>query len=294
MNERQLKSFLLAADQGSFTKAAAIAHISVPSFIQQINSFENSTGYRLFDRNARGITLTEYGRVLYESSGRILQIYEDALGRCERLKAESRHAIRITYPVDSFPPYIMEAYRSFSVDHPGINITFAPAETFTDNFRMILEGSADLALIAEPNEEWQNGIDFLAFRDDRVSFCMAPDDPLARKKRLEASDLKGRQILCAHYPYLKCPFEESLKDIGAELISLSGELDMTGRAELLRSHMLFPIYGSWGVTFDRSLKVVPSSVVAGKMGVICLHTEDLNSEIREFTECVRSFACGAE
>ena len=130
MNERQMKSFLLAADQGSFTRAAQLAHISVPSFIQQINSFESNIGYKLFDRNKRGIILTEYGKVIYESSEKILQIYESALKHCEKLKADLRQMIRITYPADSFPPYIMDAYRSFSMNHPGINITFAPAETF--------------------------------------------------------------------------------------------------------------------------------------------------------------------
>ena len=292
MNERQLKSFLLAADQGSFTRAAQLAHISVPSFIQQINSFESSIGYKLFDRNKRGIILTEYGKVIYESSEKILQIYESALKHCEKLKADLRQMIRITYPADSFPPYIMDAYRSFSMNHPGINITFAPAETFTDNFLEILESHADLALVAKPNEEWSNGIDYLDFRDDCVSFCMAPDDPLAQKNCLAADDLKGHRILCAHYPYLESPFEESLKDLDLDIVCLSGELDMTGRADLLRSHMLFPIYGSWGVTFDRSLKVVPSSIHAGRIGVIC--RPDSGHMIREFIECIRRFACGQE
>ena len=44
MNERQLESFISAADQKSFSKAAEASFISTPALVQQINLLEK---YRL-------------------------------------------------------------------------------------------------------------------------------------------------------------------------------------------------------------------------------------------------------
>ena len=63
MNERQLKSFLLAADLKSFSKAAENSFISASALIGQINLLEKDIGFPLFDRTYHGISLTPSGQV---------------------------------------------------------------------------------------------------------------------------------------------------------------------------------------------------------------------------------------
>lgn len=48
MNEELLLTFLAAAHEGSFTKAAKLRSYSVPSVMSQINELENYLGVSLF------------------------------------------------------------------------------------------------------------------------------------------------------------------------------------------------------------------------------------------------------
>lgn len=70
MNEELLLTFLAAAHEGSFTKAAKLRSYSVPSVMSQINELENYLGVSLFFRTNRGITLTKAGKTISTRSRR--------------------------------------------------------------------------------------------------------------------------------------------------------------------------------------------------------------------------------
>ena len=62
MNDQWLQSFLTAAQNGSFSKAAKTLLISTPSLVQQINLMEKGLGFSLFVRSPKGVSLTPAGR----------------------------------------------------------------------------------------------------------------------------------------------------------------------------------------------------------------------------------------
>lgn len=59
----QLASFLAVARTGSLSKAAAVRNISLPGISKHIKLLEESLGFPLFRRNAKGMDLTESGRL---------------------------------------------------------------------------------------------------------------------------------------------------------------------------------------------------------------------------------------
>ena len=61
----KLKTFHAAADTGSLTAAAERLRISQSAVSRQITALENSLNTPLFHRHARGLTLTEQGRILF-------------------------------------------------------------------------------------------------------------------------------------------------------------------------------------------------------------------------------------
>ena len=75
MNERQLKSFILATELKSFSKAADSSFISTSALIGQINLLEKDIGFSLFHRTYHGIALTPsggtWGRVICPTCGGI-------------------------------------------------------------------------------------------------------------------------------------------------------------------------------------------------------------------------------
>ncbi|HEY2061059.1 MAG TPA: LysR family transcriptional regulator, partial [Amycolatopsis sp.] len=60
---RQLRYFVAAADETSFTRAAAGLHVAQQSLSQQITVLERILGTKLFDRDGRGARLTAAGEV---------------------------------------------------------------------------------------------------------------------------------------------------------------------------------------------------------------------------------------
>ena len=62
MYNKHLDAFLMAADCGSFTKAAEKLFISPNALIKQINLLEAKLELTLFSRTNHGIALTEIGR----------------------------------------------------------------------------------------------------------------------------------------------------------------------------------------------------------------------------------------
>ena len=66
MDIRQLESLVVVAEQGSFSEAARILHISQPSISTHISALEKELGIRLFNRTTKKVVLTSQGKEIYE------------------------------------------------------------------------------------------------------------------------------------------------------------------------------------------------------------------------------------
>jgi len=64
----KLKTFHAAAKTGSLTAAADKLRISQSAVSRQITALEDSLEMPLFHRHARGLTLTEQGRILFKTA----------------------------------------------------------------------------------------------------------------------------------------------------------------------------------------------------------------------------------
>ena len=65
MDIRQLESLVVVAEQGSFSEAARILHISQPSISTHISALEKELGIRLFNRTTKKVVLTSQGKASY-------------------------------------------------------------------------------------------------------------------------------------------------------------------------------------------------------------------------------------
>lgn len=75
MDLKQLDYFRHVAELGSFTRAAAFLSVVQPALSRQIRQLEIELGQSLFERNGRGVVLTEAGaRLLEHARGILTQI----------------------------------------------------------------------------------------------------------------------------------------------------------------------------------------------------------------------------
>lgn len=79
METRYLRSFLKIAETGSITRAAESLGITQPSLSQQLLRLEDEIGVSLFSRTARGVTLTDSGRLFQEHARQLLRVVDTAV-----------------------------------------------------------------------------------------------------------------------------------------------------------------------------------------------------------------------
>ncbi|HYW50236.1 MAG TPA: LysR family transcriptional regulator, partial [Gemmatimonadaceae bacterium] len=108
MDTTLLLAFAQTADAGSLSRAARDLELSQPSLTAQIQRLEKHLGAALFDRHARGVTLTDAGRALYPRARRILEevrTTEDAIRR----EAVEGAATLSVGAIPTVAPYVLPA-----------------------------------------------------------------------------------------------------------------------------------------------------------------------------------------
>src|SRR3984957_8838235 len=75
MELKQLEYFRHVAELGSFTRAASFLSVVQPALSRQVRQLEVELGQTLFDRNGRGVVLTDAGnRLLEHTRGILMQV----------------------------------------------------------------------------------------------------------------------------------------------------------------------------------------------------------------------------
>ncbi len=72
MDWDKLKIFHTVAEAGSFTSATVILNLSQSAISRQIQSLEDDLKVKLFERHARGLTLTENGEYVYKTAHEVI------------------------------------------------------------------------------------------------------------------------------------------------------------------------------------------------------------------------------
>ncbi|MCQ2010197.1 MAG: LysR family transcriptional regulator [Sporolactobacillus sp.] len=85
MDIRQLRYFLAIAKEGQITRAAKKLNIEQPPLSRQLKQIEEELGVILFDRQGKGMTLTEAGAVLQVKAEAILQQMDETVTEIKEL-----------------------------------------------------------------------------------------------------------------------------------------------------------------------------------------------------------------
>ena len=266
MNENQLKSFLLAADEKSFSKAAGKAFISAPALVQQINLLEKNLGFTLFVRKHTGIELTDAGAIFYDAANKILDIYNEARETALQLESRQNSVLRISYTQEMLPRIFVDMLNLFAKAHPEIKPQFHSCN-YIDFFDLIRNDRTDIAILTEPSEKYMDKLKFFSVMRERFAFCMKSENPLSQKELLHAEDLTHTTILCGRTNYMKVPFEEYFKDIG-NIIVTNDNYDLTAEFNQLGKDNAYLITNQWKEYHSSILKVIPSDIDAGIIGFI--------------------------
>ncbi|MGH7163579.1 MAG: LysR family transcriptional regulator [Planctomycetota bacterium] len=193
MDLEALRSFYHVARERSFSRAARILHVSQPAMSVRIKTLEDEIGQRLFDRERKGVALTEAGAVLFSSAEKIFSDVHEALARLAELKDSGLGRVRLgcsdTVSLYLLPP----ALKRFRARFPAAEIVIRNAYS-AEILDLLVRGELDFGIVTRPVAVDRRLEARPLLRDPFLLACPR-DDPLLRRARVPLAALDGRAMV---------------------------------------------------------------------------------------------------
>src|SRR5919206_4091536 len=97
MELRDLRYFVAVASELHFARAAQRLFVSQPALSQQIRSLEGELGFRLLERNRRGVRLTPEGLAFLAEATAVVQQADRAADVARALAEGASGQLRLSY-----------------------------------------------------------------------------------------------------------------------------------------------------------------------------------------------------
>lgn len=145
----KLKTFHAAAATGSLTAAAEKLHISQSAVSRQITALEERLDMPLFHRHARGLTLTEEGRILYKTADDVS--HKIALAQASVLDSRQKPqgVLRVSAPISLGSNWLPSVLPEFLETYPDIDVQLI----LEDNEHDLSDFDVDCALRPWPTTQ---------------------------------------------------------------------------------------------------------------------------------------------
>ncbi len=118
----QLRYFVTVAEEGQVTRAAAKLHMAQPALSQAITNLEEDIGFKLFERHARGVSLTPAGEVFLEKARLAVEAEQMVVQAGNALARAAHGAIEFGYL--GLPPALTnpDLVDAVTAAHPNLEL----------------------------------------------------------------------------------------------------------------------------------------------------------------------------
>ena len=188
VNLNHLAVFSAVAEAGSVTAGAERLEISQPAASKQVKELESALGVVLFEREGRGLRLTETGRVLAGYARRLFALESEAERSVGELRSVERGTLLIgasTTVGDYLLPLVVAAFHR---RHPGVRLHVEIDNTERIH-RDLTEHRLDVGFTEGLIPE--GGLVSEVFAQDELVGVVAPGHPILDRKRVRARDFAG-------------------------------------------------------------------------------------------------------
>lgn len=194
MDLRKLEIFSRVAELGSFSRAAEQLHMAQPAVSIAVRRLEESLGVPLLDRSGRKLTLTAEGRNLVVRAGRILEQVEDIKRSTRCMSDLLQGQLQIGCPSMLATYFLPDLLADFLGEYPGLTASVTQAGTGRVE-RMLLADEIEIGVISSEPGSAQAELELLPLVSRQMVLCVAPEHPLANRKRLRVRDLQDEPMV---------------------------------------------------------------------------------------------------
>lgn len=151
INFEYYKFFYFVAKYGNITKAATALGSSQPNVTRIMKLLQSQLNCRLFIREARGITLTEEGKLLYSHVEIAYRHLLDVQEEICRQNSQGSGTVEIGATETALHLFLLSALHDFKLAHPAIKIKIHNHATL-ETLKHLTGGKFDFAVVTTPFE----------------------------------------------------------------------------------------------------------------------------------------------
>ena len=235
--------FVVIAQLGSLTRAAAFLDSNQSLLSRQLNALERECGVRLFNRTGRGVALTEAGIQIFD---RVVALLKDAEQLDQRLRDYVKAPVgKVTFACFGSIGATLAArlYGDLLKDAPGVSLCYMEGNVGQIE-AWLADGRADIGILYRYGDAFPEQERELATVDSYLVGSVA--DPLACRAEVEFSELRNLSFVLPGAPNeLRNTMESLARDMGFS-ISVSMETNSLTLMKLMAAqkglHTTLPIH----------------------------------------------------
>ncbi|MEZ0115079.1 DNA-binding transcriptional LysR family regulator [Catenulispora sp. EB89] len=191
MELRHLRYFAAVVDEGSFSRAADVLHITQPALSRQIRYLEREVGAQLFERSASGTKVTDAGAALHHHALVLLRLADATKEMVHTATGAASEAVHVGIPQGLTAEWLLRLLAALRTDVPHAAITFTETGS-ADQLDMLREGRLDLGIVREQPSADLTGKHLF---DVPFGIAVRPGHHLAAQPACHLRDLDGIRTL---------------------------------------------------------------------------------------------------
>lgn len=193
MQLEQLRYFIEVVKAGSINAASKKVYISQQNLNKSLHSLENELGFEILNRTRKGVSLTEEGKIFFNTAQAIVARFEQMQDQVARLRNASNNPLQGRMNIHISPMLSISilpmAYVDYMYAYPDVQV-YCQEKYRDDIVREVSQHPDDVGFILVPNtitpffENIPDNVQLKLFETYPIYMAMSPRHPLAQQRSI--------------------------------------------------------------------------------------------------------------
>lgn len=196
LNLRLLEVLIVAAEEGSMSRAASRLNLTQQAISSQIAQLERLVGDRVLARTSRGVALTPAGGVVADRGRALLRTADQMTTEVRAVTDGRAGRLRVAFKAQSTAHFMPRVVANLEAQAPDIRIDMTSVSTLGEEIELLAAGSVDAAFVWLPVGDDRLDAE-VVLREPRV-VALPPDHDLAERGSVALAELADEPVVGPH------------------------------------------------------------------------------------------------
>jgi len=196
MERQEIETFLVLCEELHFGRTAKRLRISPARVTQLIQKVERRIGAALFERNTRGVSLTDLGRRFQRDLAPAHEAVEEIVRRTVQAAKGVSGELRLGFLGTANGRHLLELAQQFEARRPGTTARLVLEAEVGDHLRPLREDRADVLAVPLPVHEDGFAVGPVVLRE-RLLLAVPEGHPIVRRGYGTLEDLADNPVVVA-------------------------------------------------------------------------------------------------